>query len=503
MCARPTIRPESDSGFAGERAMAFDLFFNSVFDLLTKKKKFLGDKQPASKTAVFEQAEHSGAEQKYVVDPKRPREQWALPESLHTKIVGGFCNGASLDWLRKVLQRGDDAGRNESFTHLKASRVMRMAQTQVNLNEKLQAARDPKVAQERAKASRLSDEAKSGVSSANQAYELALEAVRSWVIQNHGSWKDLPDGRFSAAPHPEASAEVQAMFNAKWEQLAQAIGQQHTAITRHNELMGQAGKLRDAANALVDQWNTKSAYERRAMAWDDLVKTIGTDQGKRRPFRNICPVASNPPATAASFRDFLISALSTPAFSPGRGMQIKIALEPGPGHAVALHREVGGAVYLFDPNLGVYKFTDPEYVVMTLSVLIELGYAGPEKDGKVTRLGTDHGWQVFARADHAPPQATGPALMTVDDIRLGCDHANDIVESARDAAEYDLGEKLQEAKELHAKYTASKTRNDRVHWHNAHNAAVLAFKRVRGVTLADAQRTYRQLTPEQQSWTEQ
>jgi hypothetical protein len=140
---------------------------------------------------------------------------------------------------------------------------------------------------------------------------------------------------------------------------------------------------------------------------------------------------------------------------------------------------------------------------MTLSVLIELGYAGPEKDGKVTRLGTDHGWQVFARADHAPPQATGPALMTVDDIRLGCDHANDIVESARDAAEYDLGEKLQEAKELHAKYTASKTRNDRVHWHNAHNAAVLAFKRVRGVTLADAQRTYRQLTPEQQSWTEQ
>ena len=77
------------------------------------------------------------------------------------------------------------------------------------------------------------------------------------------------------------------------------------------------------------------------------------------------------------------------------------------------------------------------------------------------------------------------------------------MDSARDAAQYDMEEKLDEARALHRKYSASKTRNDRVHWHNAHNAAVRAFKRARGTTLAAAQRTYPQLTPEQQEWTEQ
>jgi hypothetical protein len=60
------------------------------------------------RSSVFTQAEHAGKERKYVVDPKQPKQQWALPESLHKQIVGGFCTGASLDWLRKVLQRTDD-----------------------------------------------------------------------------------------------------------------------------------------------------------------------------------------------------------------------------------------------------------------------------------------------------------------------------------------------------------------------------------------------------------
>ena len=429
-----------------------------------------------------------------------PTRDGRFQKSLHKQIVGGFCNGASLDWLRKVLQCADDSGRTETFTHLKASRVMRMAQTQLALKSGMKTAENAKLLPPRALATSKEDEASRLDSESEEAEQAAKAAVKSWVLANNGTWTESPGGGISAGPHPEASADAIKMFKGKWEQLSQAIANRNAAVKGHNTLVAEANELRKGANALVDTWNKAGDYGTRAMLWDDLVKTLGTDAGKKRRFSGICPVANQPGGTYASFRDFLLSALATPALSPGRGMQIAISLDPGPGHAMALFRESSDTVFLFDPNLGVYKFTETERLVMALVVLVEVGYTGPDEAGKVTKLGTRHGWQVFAKAEKAPPQVKGPGLMSADEIRIACDSANDIIESARVAAEYDLQDKLEQAKKLHQKYATSKSGKDHVDWHNAHNAAVIALKRTRGASLATAQRIYPDLTPQQREW---
>ena len=92
--------------------MPFDARFNQLFRMAAKK--------PISE---FLQAMHTGEKAEAVKDP-RTGQSWTLSSTLHTKVKGGFCLGASLDWLRKVLQ-----SEKKAVTHVKLSRVTRMAET--------------------------------------------------------------------------------------------------------------------------------------------------------------------------------------------------------------------------------------------------------------------------------------------------------------------------------------------------------------------------------------
>src|SRR5215831_18908653 len=112
-----TRRTGRDTGrLLGER-MPIDAYFRGLFEMVAK---------PISE---FKQGDHTGKAPRAVTDEKNPRMTWTMPAGLHTLVKGGFCKGASLDWLRKVIQRDDPA--RYAITHRKWSRVSRMANTHV------------------------------------------------------------------------------------------------------------------------------------------------------------------------------------------------------------------------------------------------------------------------------------------------------------------------------------------------------------------------------------
>ena len=83
----------------------------------------------AKPISEFIQGDHTGDAPKAVIDEKNPKQMWKMPAQTHALVKGGFCHGASLDWLRKVIQREDAA--RYTITHRKWSRVSRMADTHV------------------------------------------------------------------------------------------------------------------------------------------------------------------------------------------------------------------------------------------------------------------------------------------------------------------------------------------------------------------------------------
>jgi len=449
--------------------MPFDAYFNSLFKMAAKK--------PIS---VFKQGVHTGDAPQSVTDPKR-RQTWQMPAELHAKVTGGFCLGASLDWLRKVVQRED----NKGVDHFKQSRVLRMARSYVKAG-----AVDVSVqtAPLRSQANALRNQAAQVVTGPEQAKKQLKEDVDAWIRANGGTFN--ADGTIAM----QGSAEVIALFKSKMAELRAVQTTLNDAIDRHNALLEEAKALEKSASNLVDEWNNGSSGSRRAMIWNELAAGLDSDAGKTRRYSGITPVASSARENYATLRDFLVPALSAPAFAPGRGMLVSISLVPPPGHAIALHRDGPDSILLFDPNLGVYKFKELSLLVLGLIVLIDLGYAGKDPDGKVTALGSDHSWQVFAKSDRFLPSAPPHGWASAEDVRRAYDSAMETIEMSAEFAKETLEGSLREAQRLHAEYDKAKTPDAQKAWVDAHNEATLAFNQARGSDIGDAKRVYPRFT---------
>ncbi|HEX6811805.1 MAG TPA: hypothetical protein VF384_09310 [Planctomycetota bacterium] len=449
--------------------MPFDAYFQSLYKMAAKK--------PVSE---FQQGVHSGDEPKPVRDPTRGGKSWQLSAQLYTQVKGGFCMGASLDWLRKVLQRED----KKTVSHLKESRVLRMAQTYVKNAEVSKFGLTPKTKPLHDQAAALSSRASGLLTGPERAKKLLDQDVKAWVLANGGTCAD--DGRMSIS----GSAEVLAMFQQKIASMKEVAKEMNAAIDKHNSLLEEAEAITKRANTMVDGWNNASEAEKRAMIWNEIAAGLGTDGGKSRKFTGICPVASSSNHNYGSLRDYLVELLSAPAFTPGRGMLVSISLKPPPGHAIALHRDLAGNTFLFDPNLGVYKFTNISLLMMALVVLLDTGYAGKDDKGADTQLGSDHSWQVFARTEALLPQTRTAPLASEEDVALAYDDAVGTIQMASGFARESLDKALKEVQVLHAAHVRNETPETLEAWVNAHNEATQAFRLVRGATESEMKRAY-------------
>lgn len=426
--------------------MPFDDRFNHLFRMAAKT--------PISE---FRQGEHTGKTPQAVQDP-RTGQSWKLASPLHAKVTGGFCLGASLDWLRKVLQ-----SEHKAVTHLKLSRVTRMAETHDRQRELLKQVA-PSVAAKRKEASALRSRGESLVQTSESARDAFKKDMVKWIEANGGSW-------VGAQPQIPSSAPVIALFNEKMEQLNALTAAMNTTIDTEKTLSRQARALEDQANLEV---NEGSSAEHRAALWDTMAKELGTDASKARKFSGIFPVASGGKEKWPTFKDYIVAILSAPGFSIGRGMLLSLSLVPEPGHAIALYRESSTTTLLFDANLGVYKFLDLQLLVHGLVILVELGYAGRDADGKVTALGDEHGWQIFCRSESVLPTRGTDCLATAAAAMLAYDSARETIDFSGELARELMQDTLREAKRLSDAYKAKQTPENQAAWVAAHNEATQA-----------------------------
>jgi hypothetical protein len=437
--------------------MPFDARFNHLFRMAAKK--------PISE---FLQGAHTGKAPEGVKDP-RTGKSWTLSSTLHAKVKGGFCLGASLDWLRKVLQ-----SEKKAVTHLKLSRVTRMAETHDRQRDLLKQTpwTPPSVAAIRREAGALESRAESLVQTSTSARDAFQRDVMRWVEANGGTWN-------GGQPRIRGTAQVINMFNEKMGQLNAMTDALETTIHTHNTLLDQADALRAQANLEVQKSTTA---QKRAALWDMIANELGTDAGKKRKFSGIFPVASGAETKWATFKDYLVAILSAPAFTPGRGMLLSLKFKPEPGHAIALHRESSTSTLLFDANLGIYKFQDLKLLVHAMVILVELGYIGREDDGSVTELGDDHGWQIFCRTDSVLPAEGEEGLATAAEVMLAYDSARDTIEFSAQIARELMHDSLREAKRLSDVYKATQTSANHAAWVAAHNEATVAVAAASGDT---------------------
>ena len=341
--------------------MPIDAYFRGLFEMVAK---------PISE---FKQGELTGAAPVGVVDEDDPKVRWQLPTQMHTLVKGGFCHGASLDWLRKVIQRDNPA--RYAITHRKWSRVSRMVNTHVE-NKTL-----------RAGASGFVDaRAQAAVAAATSARDAAIARAKTllieWAEGNGCTFEESAKGMtIRNAPTPEIRAMIGSKFDEFDEMVRKAQNQLKQSVA--------------VADATVARWNAATPGESMEISWSDIARQLGTDAGKRRTFSGITPAAGSSRSTYADLKSFVTDAVSAPAFIPGRGMLISLSFVPEPGHSIAAHKESDESYILFDPNLGIYRCKGLARFVTALVVLVEECYLTSEPGKAVTALGSGHAWHVF------------------------------------------------------------------------------------------------------------
>jgi hypothetical protein len=436
--------------------MPVDAYFRGLFQMVAR---------PVSE---FLQAEHTGDTTKYVLDEKNPTRKWAVPDQTRALVKGGFCHGASLDWLRKVIQREDAA--RYTITHRKWSRVSRMVDTHLQEKVARPAARD-------AVGARADAEIAAATDARTAALEQAKRLLIDWAEGNGCTVAlDANGGIKSIQP---STAEIGAMIDAKFAEYDEMKKQ---ARARASEKFA-------ASNAKVKAFNEATPGQELGILWSDIARQLGTDAGKTRKFSGMIPAAGSASSNYADLKSFLIEAVAAPAFIPGRGILLSFDFVPEPGHTIAAHRESADNYVLFDPNLGVFRCKSLEKFVIALVVLIEECYLAPAPKETKTSLGSSHYWHVFCRTGGFVPGTAKTNSSGIDEARLGYDGAAAARDSYATTSRFVAEDALTEAKRLRAEYQKAKGPATQRAWVDAHNEAVVAVRRSR-IPLDEAKREY-------------
>ena len=479
--------------------MPFDERFQSLFKLTAK-----------TPISVFTQTMHSGESPKPVNDPKQANKAWQLDQKTYTQIKGGFCVGASLDWLRKVVQsdyrvdmpdyaqRGIAAGTEQNYhkvDHLKQSRVTRMTGVHQQHNAGLKDTfTEAKLNPLHEKHAALTASSNDVIPALSQAKAKLWDDFMAWVVANGGTRKGTT---YDFMP---SNGQILEMHNEKAEQYQEACKKlKEAADAERAKIHGEIQTAADSLSSLAAAWNSTSNSGKREQIWKEFTGKLDKGLAKKRRFSGTVPVASSGASTFRNLAEFLNDALSSQHFSKGRGMLLEFTFNPPPGHAVALHRDANGIIFLFDPNLGVYMFKEPSLLMRALVVLINLGYLNDRPGSAICGLGTGHTWQIFGRANDVA-ERKGGILSPEQSVR----EFEDAIEMIRWADQVraeiaaeqkvELEAALKAANQLYLRFDGSKTPENQRTWVEAHNEATRVFREISGASLQQAQAAYQRFT---------
>jgi len=165
----------------------------------------------------------------------------------------------------------------------------------------------------------------------------------------------------------------------KWDQIEERLNAKVEGITDKSK------SRIDAADTLADQTvKTLQSQNFYSYGWDALAKQLDSwvekkvKSGRKRAFSNIIAIKSKNRAKHATAGAFSIAMIKDQDFCEGTCALLSVGLSKGtgeaggviPGHAIAAHFKDVQEIYLFDPNVGIFKSGSLDEFRRSLETLI-------------------------------------------------------------------------------------------------------------------------------------
>jgi len=321
-------------------------------------------------------------------------------EETKVAVTGGYCEGASLVWLRLSLDKDVLLPSKKD-----AALVSLMAQTQVQL--KL-----VKAAEKKATEKRIHEEADEKEERwFNQAEHALYTAFFIWCDELGCAYRvkfsEDSGPIITVVPGPESQLDIGTI--AKINRRAAALAQRKKAKKLTE------GAKHEYIKRAAKRWNEGTRLRPFTEAWDRIAEGVAG-------FDEMVPVTADDGKTDSCISDFVCRAIAHPSFSVGRGLLITFrtgfhsALAQPVGHSIAILKRADGKYSIFDPNLGVYSVEGRYKLIGAIILLLIDGY------GRRT-LDKQDNWTLFCKTDDLVPSLQPEQSGALEGSYLVRDHA--------------------------------------------------------------------------------
>lgn len=425
----------------------------------------------------------------------------------------GYCRGACLDWLRRVLIK---TSRIETpLSHFPAEK----RNPPDGYEQAMENARQKYAAAEIQYQSQL--QGVHGIAPGERRVErMAAAWARPYAAERDAANRQLEEQRQRIDKDLLADLQKLGCSKAYFEpggdkrQLKYSYSKEIEASVKDRVAQWQ----RDLSQ-LSDRLSQPPATGKLSGVWDQqrtaLDVAFRTKQGAPKGFGQLEILTSRGDGyrTYTGTQQFLCEALYLRTFVQGTGLLIGLNLEKwngagyveGPGHAIAMHYQDPSTFVLFDPNLGVYSFKEQARALRAVLALVEEGYNTPQKNRPSTRhpggdcyVFCDSGmearladylahpvlresWATWKQSAESAPEAAALAGSNFaaerQEFRTG------LLAAANSA--------LLQARTAYTAYEANRTRVTQRAYVDANNLAVDACTRA-GMTVDEGKRTWSQ-----------
>lgn len=252
----------------------------------------------------------------------------------HQRGTAGFCRGASLDWIRRVLNQTGRLAYNYDRNTTSGARRQAIMQS-------IQDRYDPATKTQQASLRRI-----------GSAIDTETKAIDELAVKLRGMSRDT-DQYDTLRKDWASRMETQDRRTANYAQLV------HSANTQ----------------GIVPYWASLSKE------FDQAVQSA--KPGSKKSFASIRAIDGRP-ATTITGDPSLVSAINSTVdlMSDGTCLLWTFESRGSAAHAIAIHQETSAQRYLFDPNYGVFVATGPEAMVKikkAVLYLYKIVYPGNDK----------------------------------------------------------------------------------------------------------------------------
>ena len=286
------------------------------------------------------------------------------------QMAAGYCEGVSLDWIRRALlprvpTDGSASRPRLNFSGDKPERDLRHADAQSKLQ-------DPR----------------------NQAQYKAGWDQAFRQRYNQLAWSDAFEAKYrTAGARIQSSNLTQAEKNRRLEQLGEREAEEQDSLVDQQNAVVEAQRAWNNSPTMKKIWWGYSQALDRRLQQEREAK--GKQGGPSRGFSRLQIVAAqNARDFAGGVNEFVRTALMDPAFQTNRAAQLVISPPGGAnGHAVAILRNNASLFVFFEPNFGTYIFPRASQLLAAMVFLFRDGYPRIEGQGHDA-----HAYQVNGRA---------------------------------------------------------------------------------------------------------